>query len=67
MIQSNCFTKLNITWAYFDIGRYEGYLFKYINKYHKNGDKSTIVALNMLNGMYYIKITPKSIFFSKCH
>lgn len=50
------FTKLNLTWAYFDIGRYnEGlpYL-KYINKHHKkHGDASTIVALNMLNGMYY--------------
>ncbi|TDD77411.1 tetratricopeptide repeat-containing sensor histidine kinase [Flavobacterium caseinilyticum] len=50
------FTKLNLTWAYFDIGRYnEGlpYL-KYINKHHKkHGDSSTIVALNMLNGMYY--------------
>ena len=50
------FTKLNLTWAYFDIGRYnEGlpYL-KYINKHHeKHGGISTIVALNMLNGMYY--------------
>ncbi|MFV8332543.1 tetratricopeptide repeat-containing sensor histidine kinase [Flavobacterium sp. GSP14] len=50
------FTKLNITWAYFDIGRYdEGYPYlQYVNKYHeKFGDKSTIVALNMLNGMYH--------------
>ncbi|MFV8364254.1 ATP-binding protein [Flavobacterium sp. ZT3P35] len=50
------FTKLNITWAYFDIGRYdEGYPYlQYVNKYHeKYGDKSTIVALNMLNGMYH--------------
>ena len=50
------FTKINITWAYFDIGRYDkGYPhLKYINKYHKKyGDKSTIVALNMLNGMYH--------------
>ena len=50
------FTKLNITWAYFDIGRYDkGYPYlQYINKYHKKyGDKSTIVALNMLNGMYH--------------
>lgn len=49
-------TKLNITWAYFDIGKFNlglPYL-DYINKYHKkHGDKSTIVALNMLNGMYY--------------
>jgi signal transduction histidine kinase len=50
------FTKLNITWAYFDIGRYEEGLpyLKYINKHHeKYGDQSTIVALNMLNGMYH--------------
>lgn len=50
------FTKLNLTWAYFDIGRYEEGLpyLKYINKHHeKHGDTSTIVALNMLNGMYY--------------
>lgn len=50
------FTKLNLTWAYFDNDQYnEGlpYL-RYINKYHKkHGDASTIVALNMLNGMYY--------------
>lgn len=49
-------TKLNITWAYFDIGKYnEGlpYL-RYINKYQIiHGDETTIVALNMLNGMYY--------------
>lgn len=62
------FTKLNITWAYFDIGRYEeglSYL-KYINKYHKkHGDESTIVALNMLNGMYhsYKNDTQKASFF----
>ncbi|MBX9807759.1 MAG: response regulator [Flavobacteriaceae bacterium] len=50
------FTKLNIAWAYFDINQFEDgfpYL-QYINKYHsKFGDDSTIVALNMLNGMYY--------------
>lgn len=49
------FTKLNITWAYFDIGRFdEGYPYlQFINKHHeKYGDESTIVALNMLNGMY---------------
>ncbi|TDE53030.1 ATP-binding protein [Flavobacterium sp. GT3P67] len=61
------FTKLNITWAYFDIGRYnEGlpYL-KYINKHHeKHRDESTIVALNMLNGMYYnYKNNPKKALF----
>ena len=50
------FTKLNITWAYFDIGRFDnGYPYlQFINKHHKkHGDESTIVALNMLNGMYY--------------
>ena len=50
------FTKLNLTWAYFDIGRFEEGLpyLEYINKYHsKHGDETTIVALNMLNGMYY--------------
>nr|WP_314895609.1 ATP-binding protein [uncultured Flavobacterium sp.] len=50
------FTKLNITWAYFDIGDFDKgipYL-KYINQYHiKYGDASTLVALNMLNGMYH--------------
>lgn len=50
------FTKLNIAWAYFDIGDFDKGLpyLNYINKYHKKyGDASTIVALNMLNGMYY--------------
>ena len=50
------FTKLNIAWAYFDIGQFEkGYPYlKHINLHHrKYGDSSTIVALNMLNGMYY--------------
>lgn len=49
-------TKLNITWAYFDIEKFEeGYSYlKYINKYQSiDGDESSIVALNMLNGMYY--------------
>ena len=49
-------TKLNIAWAFFDIGFYEeGYPYlKFINTYHqKFGNQSTIVALNMLNGMYY--------------
>lgn len=63
------FTKLNIAWAYFDIGQFnEGnpYL-EFINKYHsKFGDKSTIVVLNMLNGMYYANIgqnTKAEIYF----
>jgi two-component system, NarL family, sensor kinase len=49
------FTKLNITWAYFDINQFKNGLtyLNYINKYHdKHGDESTLVALNMLNGMY---------------
>lgn len=53
------FTKLNIAWAYFDIGQFNnGYPYlEFINKYHsKFGDKSTIVVLNMLNGMYNANI-----------
>lgn len=49
------FTKLNIAWAYFDIGHFKDGLpyLEYINKYHpKFGNESTIVAFNMLNGMY---------------
>ncbi|MFV5701972.1 ATP-binding protein [Flavobacterium sp. XS2P12] len=50
------FTKLNIAWAYFDIGDFDKGLpyLNYINQHHKKyGDASTLVALNMLNGMYY--------------
>ncbi|PXY40959.1 two-component sensor histidine kinase [Flavobacterium cheongpyeongense] len=50
------FTKLNIAWAYFDIGRFsEGYPYlKYINKYnHKYGIETTVAVTDMLNGMYY--------------
>jgi two-component system NarL family sensor kinase len=49
-------TNLNIAWAYFDIDKYdEGFPYlKYINKYQSiHGNESTIVAVNMLNGMYY--------------
>jgi signal transduction histidine kinase len=49
-------TKLNIAWAFFDIGNYEeGFPYlSFTNRYHKKfGDETTIVALNMLNGMYY--------------
>lgn len=53
------FTKLNITWAYFDIVQFENgfpYL-EFVNKYHsKLGDESTMITLNMLNGMYYAHI-----------
>ena len=52
-------TKLNITWAYFDIGSFnEGlpYL-EYINKHYKeDGDTSISVVLYMLNGMHYSHI-----------
>ena len=62
------FTKLNITWAYFDVGKFDAgtpYL-QFVNKYHpKFGDSSTIVALNMLNGMYYnnLKNNEKTNYF----
>lgn len=48
-------TKLNIAWAYFDVGHFEkGYPnLKFINiNNQKYGDKSTVGAINMLNGMY---------------
>ncbi|WP_281310387.1 tetratricopeptide repeat-containing sensor histidine kinase [Flavobacterium flavigenum] len=59
------FTKLNIAWAYFDIGRFsEGYPYlKYINKYNdKYGMETTAAVTNMLNGMYYsyTKDNPKA-------
>lgn len=50
------FTKLNICWGYFDIGQFKQgkQYFDFINKYHgKFGDETTIVVLNLLNGMYY--------------
>ena len=49
-------TKLNIAWAYFDIGYFDkGYpSLEFINKNNKKyGDETTITAVNMLNGMYY--------------
>ncbi len=52
---SNVLTKLNIAWAYFDVGNFkEGFPYlKFVNTYHpKFGNESTIVILNMLNGMY---------------
>lgn len=49
------FTKLNIAWAYFDIGQYKKgapYL-EFINKHQsKFGKESIVVIQNMLNGMY---------------
>ncbi len=61
-------TKFNITWAYFDIRKFDlglPYL-NYINKYQeKNSDKSTLVILNMLNGMYqsHINNSKKATFY----
>ena len=49
-------TRLNIAWAYFDIGHFEkGFpSLEFINKYNgKYGDETTVTAVNMLNGMYY--------------
>lgn len=49
-------TKLNIAWAYFDVNNFEeGYPYlEYINKYQTiDGGDRTIVAMHMLNGMYY--------------
>ncbi|MGO4773344.1 ATP-binding protein [Flavobacterium sp. W22_SRS_FK3] len=49
-------TKLNIAWAYFDIGHFsKGYPYlKYINKYsNKYGIETTIAVTDMLNGMHY--------------
>lgn len=47
--------KLNITWAYFEIGNFDKSLeyFRYINQFKQYGDESTEVALNMLNGIYF--------------
>lgn len=49
-------TKLNIAWAYFDIGDFQkGYpSLEFVNKYDtKYGNQTTAGAINMLNGMYY--------------
>ncbi|RDI50279.1 tetratricopeptide repeat-containing hybrid sensor histidine kinase/response regulator [Flavobacterium glaciei] len=49
-------TKLNITWAYFDVGHFEkGYTnLEFINGNNiKYGDKSTAGVVYMLNGMYH--------------
>lgn len=49
-------TKLNIAWAYFDVGHFEkGYPnLEFINTNNqKYGHKSAAGAINMLNGMYY--------------
>lgn len=49
-------TKLNIAWAYFDVGHFEkGYPnLEFINMHNEEfGTKSNVAAVNMLNGMYY--------------
>lgn len=49
-------TKLNLAWAYFDVGHFEkGYPnLEFVNKNsQKYGDKSAVAAINMLNGMYH--------------
>ncbi|SDH81892.1 Signal transduction histidine kinase [Flavobacterium omnivorum] len=49
-------TKLNIAWAYFDVGHFEkGYPnLEFINTHNEEfGTKSNVAAVNMLNGMYY--------------
>jgi two-component system NarL family sensor kinase len=49
-------TKLNVAWAYFDICKYDEGLpyLEYINKFQIiHGSEASIVAINMLNGMYY--------------
>ena len=48
--------KIKIAWAFFDLGLYDkGFPYlKFINTHHKKfGDKTSAVAINMLNGMYY--------------
>ncbi|MEO8253805.1 MAG: response regulator [Flavobacterium sp.] len=48
-------TKLNLTWAYFDVKNFKvGKVYlDFINQNQQNlTDKSTLVILNMLNGMY---------------
>lgn len=54
---------INITWAYFDIGKFKLGLpyFNYINEHYKERfSESTVVVFNMLNGMYYSHINDKS-------
>ena len=49
-------TNLNIAWAFFDIKKFDkGFPYlQFVNKYHKKyGSDMTVVALNMLNAIYY--------------
>jgi hypothetical protein len=53
---TNGFNKVKYSLAYFDIASFNKGLpyLNFINKHHSEfGNESTIVALNMLNGMYY--------------
>lgn len=61
-------TNLNIAWAFFDIQEFDkGFPYlQYVNKYHeKFGSEMTVVALNMLNAIYYAdnKENPKAEYF----
>ena len=64
-------TKMNITWAYFYKGNYKKgkpYL-DFINNYqNKYGTDNTLVALNMLNGMFFtndLEFEKADLFFQK--
>ena len=49
-------TNLNVAWAYFDINEFDKGLphLQFTNLHHeKHGSDLTIVALKMLNGIYY--------------
>ena len=65
------FTTLNMTWAYFENNRFdEGFPYlTFVNTHHKKyGDQSTVIVLNMLNGMYYNHINDNekaNFYFSK--
>jgi signal transduction histidine kinase/CheY-like chemotaxis protein len=57
------FTKVNLTWAYFDIGHFkEGFSnLQFVNKYQKKyGKDDTVVLRKMLNGIYYRHIGDKA-------
>jgi signal transduction histidine kinase/ActR/RegA family two-component response regulator len=56
------FTKINLTWAYFDIGNFKSGFpnLQFVNKYKKKyTNDNTVVLINMLNGMYYRHIGEK--------
>lgn len=52
-------TNLNLAWAFFDVNKFEEGLtyLNYINTFQAiDGNESTIVALHMLNGMFYANV-----------